>query len=125
PANQDVLLDVLNGIFIFLEEFWDTSYPSVAYNQYLIIQVFSTFTVQPIILGKIAQILQQLYAKLEIFVQDLIIDEVTFNILLQNLSAATQVTAAQPVSAETPITPDELNIFNNFLTALFTQVTDF
>ncbi|WP_170955259.1 collagen-like repeat preface domain-containing protein [Bacillus cereus] len=125
PANQDVLLDVLNGIFIFLEEFWDTSYSSVAYNQYLIVQVFNTFTVQPIVLGKIAQILQQLYAKLELFVQDVIIDEVTFNTLLQNVSIATQVTAAQPVSAETPITPDELNIFNNFLTALLTRVTDF
>ncbi|WP_180237546.1 collagen-like repeat preface domain-containing protein [Bacillus thuringiensis] len=125
PANQDVLQDVLNGIFVFLEEFWDISYSSVAYSQFLILQALTTFTVQPIILGQIAQVLQQLYSKLELFIQDLMINETTFNILLQNLSVAAQVTATQPDSVETPITPTELNIFNNFLTALLTQVTDF
>ncbi|PES03638.1 hypothetical protein CN488_30575, partial [Bacillus anthracis] len=77
----------------------------------------TTFTVQPIILGQIAQVLQQLYSKLELFIQDLMINETTFNILLQNLSVATQVTATQPNGIEIPITPEQqtelLNLLDN------------
>ncbi|PEF60767.1 collagen-like repeat preface domain-containing protein, partial [Bacillus cereus] len=123
--NQNLQTFLISFNNYFLANYNSFPYNSVAYSQFLMQDTLQPLNQNPIQLEQVSQLLQELCAALQQFVQELILPPTTYNILLTNLANTIQMIGVQPVSAQYPINANSAVAFVNLYTALQNNVTLF
>ncbi|MEK4503566.1 hypothetical protein [Bacillus sp. FSL R12-0069] len=130
-THKQELQQLLNQFYTFLSDYNTFPYESVAYIQFLqlelntVLQQLPLLNGLPLQEGQVPQLLQQLFSTLETFVGQLILDPVIYNQMIPLLTSSMSYTANQPVTAAISLPPEQPQVLLNFFTALEQHTTAF
>ncbi|PGC93924.1 collagen-like repeat preface domain-containing protein [Bacillus toyonensis] len=125
-TNNQNLQNTLYAFYnYFLNNYASFPYELVAYSQFVMLDTIEALNEDPVSIGQISQLLQELILTLQQVVQEFIVGQATFNIWLTTLTGTLQNITIQPVSAAIPIDAATTQVYLNFFTALSNDVTFF
>ncbi|MEK4504284.1 hypothetical protein [Bacillus sp. FSL R12-0069] len=130
-THKQELQQLLNQFYTFLSDYNTFPYESVAYIQFLqlelntVLQQLPLLNGLPLQEGQVPQLLQQLFSALETFIGQLILDPIIYNQMIPLLTSSMSYTANQPVTAAISLPPEQPQVLLNFFTALEQHTTAF